>query len=93
VQQWLLFAAPCLCYLHSMPHFLPCLRAHPPAHPLLPVQEVAAYESAITRLEAEGAVPMEERQFQEELARAQDGAQRERWVHALLLSLLGCSLS
>ena len=54
---------------------------------------MAAYESAIPRLEAEGAVPMEERLFQEELARAQDGAQRERWVHALLLSLLGCSLN
>jgi hypothetical protein len=59
---------------------------------LLLLQEVAAYESAITRLQAEGAVPMEERQFQEELARAQDEAQRERWVHALLLSL-GCNMS
>ncbi|KAL4458034.1 hypothetical protein ABPG75_012899 [Micractinium tetrahymenae] len=41
-------------------------------------QEVAAYEAALSRLEAEGPRPLEERAFQARLAEAEAEAQRER---------------
>ncbi len=42
------------------------------------VQEVAAYESALARLQAEGVQLMEEAEFQQQLAAAQEELRRER---------------
>lgn len=44
------------------------------------LQEVAAYEAALARLEAEGLCPLEERTFQARLAEAEAEAQHERWA-------------
>lgn len=51
----------------------------PKAHPRPPrAQEVAAYEAALARLEAEGVRPLEEQAFQARLAEAEAEAQHER---------------
>ena len=55
---------------------LPCPLSSPASHPL---QEVAAYEGALARLEAaDSPRPLEDRQFQVELQQAEDEAQQER---------------
>ena len=61
-----------------------CLAGGPEAHSACAsrcapwVQEVAAYEAALARLEAEGVRPLEEAAFQQQVAQAQEELRRER---------------
>ncbi len=62
--------------LHGSPSCHP--RSSCSSLPMVPAQEVAAYEAALERLEAEGLHPLDDRTFQQQLGAAQAEVAGER---------------